>query len=195
MKTKIWIVSALWLMSGCSSPAGQPVRQEPGTSAAMTANPNPTAETELSQQISREEALAIALDKAGISEQELSSVQVDQDEDQDIPIYDIELETDYGDYDFEIAMGTGQMIGADVEIDEEWVRRQPSTAISDQQARQKIQALIPQAKEEEITLQEESEDQRPRLECRYEDDQITFECEIDRETGIMLDWNLDTHRS
>ena len=195
MKTKIWIVSALWLMSGCSSPSGQPVRQEPGTSAAMTVNPNPTAETELSQQISREEALAIALDKAGISEQELSSVQVDQDEDQDIPIYDNELETDYGDYDLEIAMGTGQMIGADVEIDEEWVRRQPSTAISDQQARQKIQALIPQAKEEEITLQEESEDQRQRLECRYEDDQITFECEIDRETGIMLDWNLDTHRS
>ena len=53
-----------------------------------------------SGEISREEALAIALDNAGVPEGDAYNIKNETDGDNGIPIYDIEFETEYGDYDF-----------------------------------------------------------------------------------------------
>ena len=73
------------------------------------------------REISREEALAIALDNADVPEGDAYNIKNETDSDSGIPIYDIEFETDYGDYDFEVAMADGRIVGADYEVDEEWL--------------------------------------------------------------------------
>ena len=72
-------------------------------------------------EISREEALAIALDNADVPEGDAYNIKNETNSDNGIPIYDIEFETDYGDYDFEVAMADGRIVGADYEVDEEWL--------------------------------------------------------------------------
>ena len=58
-----------------------------------------------------------------------SRVKIERDRDNGIPLYDIEFETGYGDYDFQVAMDGGAIVGADYEVDEEHLaacRRTPS---------------------------------------------------------------------
>ena len=74
-----------------------------------------------SGEVSREEALAIALNNAGVPEGDAYNIKNETDGDNGIPIYDIEFETEYGDYDFEIAIDGGRIVGADYEVDEEWL--------------------------------------------------------------------------
>ena len=64
-----------------------------------------------SGEISREGALAIALDNAGVPEGDAYNIKNETDRDHGIPIYDIEFETEYGDYDFEIAIDGGRIVG------------------------------------------------------------------------------------
>ena len=69
--------------------------------------------------IGEQEALAIALDNAGVPSSDASRVKIERDRDNGIPLYDIEFETGYGDYDFQVAMDGGAIVGADYEVDEE----------------------------------------------------------------------------
>ena len=71
--------------------------------------------------ISAEDALAIALDNAGVPEDDAYNIKNEKDSDNGIPLYDIEFETDYGDYDFEVAIADGRIVGGDYEVDEEWL--------------------------------------------------------------------------
>ena len=63
--------------------------------------------------IGEQEALAIALDNAGVPSSDASRVKIERDRDNGIPLYDIEFETGYGDYDFQVAMDGGAIVGAD----------------------------------------------------------------------------------
>ena len=97
------------------TPAGQ--GQTPAVSSA------PEGEVAAGE-ISREEALAIALANAGVPEGDAYNVKNETDSDNGIPLYDIGFETDYGDYDFEVAASivAGKVSGAsaaDVSVWEE----------------------------------------------------------------------------
>ena len=61
--------------------------------------------------ISAEDALAIALDNAGVPEDDAYNIKNEKDSDNGIPLYDIEFETDYGDYDCEVAIADGRIVG------------------------------------------------------------------------------------
>ncbi|HJB31131.1 MAG TPA: hypothetical protein H9781_03790, partial [Candidatus Oscillibacter excrementavium] len=94
------------------TPAGQ--GQTPAVSSAPEGEP-------AAGEISQDEALAIALANAGVPEGDAYHIKNETDSDNGIPLYDIEFETDYGDYDFEVAMADGRIVGADYEVDEEWL--------------------------------------------------------------------------
>ena len=102
--------------------AGAPGSSAPAASGEQALNPNTPSGIPGeagSEEISREDALAIALDNAGVAEDDAYNIKNERDGDSGIPIYDIEFETDYGDYDFEVAMADGRIVGADYEVDEE----------------------------------------------------------------------------
>ena len=107
--------------SGGQTPPASSVPETPaGQGQTPPVSPDPEGEVAAGE-ISREEALAIALENAGVPEGDAYNVKNETDSDNGIPLYDIEFETDYGDYDFEVAMADGRIVGADYEVDEEWL--------------------------------------------------------------------------
>ena len=105
--------------SGGQTPPASSVPETPaGQGQTPPVSPDPERGVAAGE-ISREEALAIALDNADVPEGDAYNIKNETDSDNGIPIYDIEFETDYGDYDFEVAMADGRIVGADYEVDEE----------------------------------------------------------------------------
>ena len=79
-------------------------------------------------EIGREQAFAIALKNAGVPERDAYNVEIKSDRENGIAIFKVEFETRYGDYEFEVARESGRIIGADYEVDDDWLRtlgRQP----------------------------------------------------------------------
>ena len=164
------------------APSGQ--GQAPSPSSA----PN---EGSSSGEISREEALAIALDNAGVPEGDAFNIKNETDGDNGIPIYDIEFETEYGDYDFEIAMDGGRIVGADYEVDEEWLNTLSGSPVNMEEATKIVAGKVPGSSAADVTIWEESGDGRGRYEGELFFDGMKFEFEIDPQTGRIFDWNAD----
>ena len=118
MKNLTAIALAAVLAAVSQAPAPQPAA--PASSVQMV---QPGQSAPASGEISGDEALAIALDNASVPEADAYNVKVERDGDNGIPIWDIEFETEYGDYDFEVAISGGRIVGADYEVDEEWLDR------------------------------------------------------------------------
>ncbi len=142
-------------------------------------------------EISRETAFALALENAGVPEKDAYNVKVERDRENDIPIFQVEFETEYGDYDFEIAVAGGKIIGADYKVDEEWLDRLGGSPVTLEEAEQVVQSKVPGSSAENIRMREESGDGRGRFEGELFHDGIQYEFEIDSKTGIIFDWNAD----
>lgn len=137
----------------------------------------------------RDGALAIALENAGVDEQDIYNVKVEQDGDNGIPIYDIEFETDYGDYDFEVAIADGRIVGADYEVDEEWLDTLGGSPVDQDGVRQLVAAKVPGASAQDVQVWEEGGNSRYEGELYH--DSMKYEFEVDPRTGRIFDWAAD----
>ncbi|HIQ71942.1 MAG TPA: PepSY domain-containing protein [Candidatus Onthenecus intestinigallinarum] len=131
------------------------------------------------------------MDNAGVPEGDAFNIKNETDGDNGIPIYDIEFETEYGDYDFEIAIDGGRIVGADYEVDEEWLDALGGNPVSLEEAAAIVAGKVPGSSAADVTIWEESEDGRGRYEGELFFDGMKFEFEIDPQTGIIFDWNAD----
>ena len=169
-----------------SSALEAPSGQEPAPSPSSAPNGGTS-----SGEISREEALAIVLDNADVPEGDAYNIKNETDSDNGIPIYDIEFETDYGDYDFEVAMADGRIVGADYEVDEEWLDALGGSPVTAEEAASIVAGKIPGASAADVDIWEESGDGRGRYEGELFLDGMKYEFEIDPQTGRIFDWNAD----
>ena len=163
---------------------GEQTAQQPGESAQQ-----PTQQEQAGTD--RDGALAIALENAGVDEQDIYNVKVEQDGDNGIPIYDIEFETDYGDYDFEVAVADGRIVGADYEVDEEWLDTLGGSPVDQDGVRQLVAAKVPGASAQDVQVREEGGDGRGRYEGELYHDSMKYEFEVDPRTGRIFDWAAD----
>ena len=142
-------------------------------------------------EIDQDAALALAMENAGVPEKDAYNVKVERDRENDIPIFQVEFETEYGNYDFEIAITGGKIIGADYEVDEELLDRLGGSPVTLEEAKQVVQSKVSGSSTENIRMWEESDDGRGRFEGELYHDGIKYEFEIDPKTGIIFDWNAD----
>ena len=120
--------------SGGQTPPASSVPETPaGQGQTPPVSPDPERGVAAGE-ISREEALAIALDNADVPEGDAYNIKNETDRDNGIPLYDIEFETDYGDYDFEVSMADGLIVGADYEVDEEWLGALGGSPVTEEEA-------------------------------------------------------------
>ena len=126
-----------------------------------------------------------------MDEQDIYNVKVEQDGDNGIPIYDIEFETDYGDYDFEVAVADGRIVGADYEVDEEWLDTLGGSPVDQDGVRQLVAAKVPGASAQDVQVREEGGDGRGRYEGELYHDSMKYEFEVDPRTGRIFDWVAD----
>ena len=167
-----------------SASEGEQTAQQPEESAQQ-----PTQQEQAGTD--RDGALAIALENAGVDEQDIYNVKVEQDRDNGIPIYDIEFETDYGDYDFEVAVADGRIVGADYEVDEEWLDTLGGSPVDQDGVRQLVAAKVPGASAQDVQVREEGGDGRGRYEGELYHDSMKYEFEVDPRTGRIFDWAAD----
>lgn len=98
------------------------------------------------------------MENAGVPEKDAYNVKVERDRENDIPIFQVEFETEYGNYDFEIAITGGKIIGVDYEVDEEWLDRLGGSPVTLEKAKQAVQSKVPASSTENIRMWEESGD-------------------------------------
>ena len=165
-----------------SASEGEQTAQQPEESAQQ-----PTQQEQAGTD--RDGALAIALENAGVDEQDIYNVKVEQDGDNGIPIYDIEFETDYGDYDFEVAIADGRIVGADYEVDEEWLDTLGGSPVDQDGVRQLVAAKVPGASAQDVQVWEEGGNSRYEGELYH--DSMKYEFEVDTCTGRIFDWAAD----
>ena len=177
-------------LTGCGGQAGDTALGGTAPSGGQTPPASSAPETPAGE-ISREEALAIALENAGVLEGDAYNVKNETDSDNGIPLYDIEFETDYGDYDFEVAMADGRIVGADYEVDEEWLDALGGNHVTAEEAASIVAGKIPGASAADVSVREESGDGRGRYEGELFLDGMKYEFEIDPQTGRIFDWTAD----
>ena len=177
-------------LTGCGGHAGDTAPGGTAPSGGQTPPASSAPETPAGE-ISREEALAIALENAGVPEGDAYHIKNETDSDNGIPLYDIEFETDYGDYDFEVAMADGRIVGADYEVDEEWLDALGGSPVTAEEAASIVAGKIPGASAADVNICEESGDGRGRYEGELFLDGMKYEFEIDPQTGRIFDWNAD----
>ena len=189
------------LLTGCTQ---APVQTDPAQGAgpaepAVPAEQAPAADADRGGQaqtgqdgaVSREAALAVALENAGVPAADAYNIRTERDEESGIPVYDIEFETDYGDYDFQVARSDGRIVGADYEVDEEWLDTLGGTPVTAEEAGDLVLEKIPGAEKEDVRIWEEQEDGRGRYEGEAFSCGLKYEFEIDPQTGRIYDWNAD----
>lgn len=147
--------------------------------------------TQSNSEITAEDALSIALDNADVSGEDAYNIKNERDGDNGIPIYDIEFETDYGDYDFEVAIADGRIIGADYEVDEEYLDSLGDNVISLDDAKELVSEKVPGSDANGVQIWEENEDGRSRFEGELYFEDMKYEFEIAPATGRIYDWNAD----
>ena len=117
------------------------------------------------------------------------NVKNETDSDNGIPLFDIEFETDYGDYDFEVAIADGRIVGADYEVDEEWLDTLGGSPVTVEGAAVIVAGKVPGADAADVSVQEESEDGRDRFEGVLFFGDMKYVFEIEPQTGKIFDWN------
>ena len=177
-------------LTGCGGQAGDTAPGGTAPSGGQTPPASSVPETPAGE-ISREEALAIALANAGVPEGDAYNVKNETDSDNGIPIYDIEFETDYGDYDFEVAMADGRIVGADYEVDEEWLDALDGSPVTAEEATSIVAGKVSGASAADVSVWEESGDGRGRYEGELFLDGTKYEFELDPRTGRIFDWTAD----
>ena len=194
----IMALTAAMALSGCSVKSGRPaVREnEPAQGSGYPGNPQNGGSADTSQpsqtgEIDAEQALSIALADAGVSEDDIYSYKTERDRDDGISVYDIEFDTDYGDYSYEIETNGGRIISADYDVDDRYIRSLEDSPITEEDAKAIVQSKVPEASAEDIWLQEEWDDGFSSFEGGLYLDDAKYEFEIDAQTGIISSWSVD----
>ena len=119
------------------------------------------------------------------------NVKAERDRENGIPIFRVEFETDYGDYAFEISVSDGRIVGADYEVDEEWLDRLGGAPVTPEEAKNIVRSKVPGSEAGDVRIRKEGGDGRGRFEGELFYAGMKYEFEMDPNTGIIFDWNAD----
>ena len=158
---------------------------QPSTAAESNASSGSSSASD----IDADAALAIAIDYAGVSEDEIFRTQTRRERSNGIPVYEIEFSTEYRDYDFDIAISDGTIVEMSYEIDEFWLGRFDGSPVTMDEAVALIQENVPGSSAEDIRIWEERDDGWTLYEGNLYYDGVSYEFEIDPETGIIFNWS------
>ena len=175
------------ICSGCSAAAPNALRN----TAVMPDQPTTQTVSVENEGITQEEAYAICLENAGVAAEDAFHDKVEQDRENGNAIYDVEFETNYGDYQYEVTVEDGTILEADYEVNEAWARQQEGTPMEIEAAASFVANQVPGATTQDVQIWEEWDDGQRWYEGRLEQDGIIYEFEIDSDTGMISQWKAD----
>ena len=97
-----------------------PVTEPPVTEPPVTEPPatEPTPEKPVVTEITREEAINIALSEAGLSREQVRELEVEKDYERGTLVYEVEFEHGRNEYSYEIRVSDGKVLTNSIEIDD-----------------------------------------------------------------------------
>lgn len=131
MKNKKILLSMLCVMvftfTGCAgnTTAGNTGTENAGAENTVTDNTatdnaatgNTTTENAT---ITEEEAKKVALDDAGIAESDVTGLRIEKDKEDGYYVYEVEFYSENKEYDYKIDQTTGEIVGKDYEIENDF---------------------------------------------------------------------------
>ena len=171
--------------------------------ASGTAQASETAQTSAAAQnasdsgmIGEEKAKEIALNHAGLSEDQTQRLLVKRDYDDGRSIYEVEF---YGEgrdeYDYEIDAVTGEIVAFDTDLhDHGTAPSEGQSQVSEEQVRQTVLERVPGASAENIFLHLEWDDGRLEYEGELIYDNMEYEFKIDAYSGAVTEWEAEQFR-
>ena len=96
----------------------EPDPTAPPAAETLPAPTAPAAAESFASQLSREEAIAIALKDAGLEESQVSRLKAEFDVDDGVPHYDVEFKHDGWEYEYEIHAESGKILKWDKDMDD-----------------------------------------------------------------------------
>ncbi|WP_122644101.1 PepSY domain-containing protein [Luxibacter massiliensis] len=192
------------LATGCQSPVSAQNSQQ----ASKADNQNQTADTasqagqgassadaggaNTNAAITEEEAKKIALDKAGITEADTISLTVKQEFDDGRDLYKVELYTPQKDFEYEIGTADGRIYQEDIDMAEQVDGSKVQTSITPDAARQAVLEKVPGASDKNVRMKLDMDDGRYRYEGEIIFENMSYEFEMDAETGAMNEWSEES---
>ncbi|MDO4324363.1 MAG: PepSY domain-containing protein [Lachnospiraceae bacterium] len=143
-------------------------------------------------QITEEEAKAVALEDAGLKEEETALIRTKVDREDGWEIIEVEFFTqDNEEYDYEIIAEDGTILS----VSYDWENARGSGKEMTLEEAKEAAAEHAGEKADEVTfVKEETEEDDGRLVHEiefYTGDQKEYDYEIDAETGVILSWDYD----
>ena len=143
--------------------------------------------------VSKDEAFRLALSDCEVREGEIVKLEIKRDKENDIPVYKLEFETKYGDFDYAVAVSSGRFVDIDYEVDEDKIHliKRKKHQISADEARRIIQKKTNADSFDAIKIKREGDDGRMRYEGYVFANHMKYEFEIDAASGIIIDYTAD----
>lgn len=146
--------------------------------------------------IGEEKAKEIALNHAGLTEDQTQRLWVKRDYDDGRSIYEVEF---YGEgrdeYDYEIDAVTGEIVAFDTDLhDHGTAPSEGQSQVSEEQVRQIVLERVPGASAENIFLHLEWDDGRLEYEGELIYDNMEYEFKIDAYSGAVTEWEAEQFR-
>ena len=146
--------------------------------------------------IGEEKAKEIALNHAGLTEDQTQRLWVKRDYDDGRSIYEVEF---YGEgrdeYDYEIDAVTGEIVAFDTDLhDHGTAPSEGQSQVSEEQVRQIVLERVPGASAENIFLRLERDDGRLEYEGELIYDNMEYEFKIDAYSGAVTEWEAEQFR-
>ncbi|MBE7033457.1 MAG: hypothetical protein E7406_04430 [Ruminococcaceae bacterium] len=148
--------------------------------------------------LSADEAKQIALDNAGLSNEDVTFIKAEKDRDDGKVVYEVEFYTkDKREFDYEIDGNTGDILSYDTDAENykptSAETSQQETAITEEKVKEIALSKVPGATAENIReFKKEFDDGREKYEGKIVYDKTEYEFEIDAKTGEILKWETES---
>lgn len=192
-------VLALAAMGGCG-PASDgktvTVPNQNSENQMEAASPSGTTTTQAGSDngITKEEAKAIALSDAGVTEADLTNIRITQDVDDGVSVYDVEFYVGNKEYDYEIQTADGTIRSQDTDIEQDFrndTSNDTSSLISKEEASKIVLAKVEGATEQNLRIALDTENGQQIYEGEIRFQGMEYEFELNANTGDILEWSKE----
>lgn len=171
------------IISGCSAPQE---KQQP------TDTNNQEKQTTQTQELSQEEAIAIALKRANFVKEDVNALRAKSDTEDGIPVYDVEFIANGTEYKYEIKREDGAILKEESKLQQPHSNsgnQQIETSISIEQAKQMVLEKVPGSTNNDLSIHSDYEDGVPTFEGTLYYQGMEYEFEINANNGAMMKWS------
>lgn len=197
------VTTSIGLLAGCGSRGGESARSAQDASTPQLSLQGSSSEENLSTSsqttyIGEDRAAAIALQDAGIAEEDTAYLRVHLDRDDGFVYYDVDFASQGMEYDYEVQASDGAILKAEREHGDESsvyqnTEKQNGAVLSFEEAKKLVLDRVPGSSDNNMEMELERDDGVLKYEGELYYSGMEYEFEINAENGEFIKWQEEWH--